>query len=228
MVIGLEREYRGDLLPLEMRSAPNPDIPVAGSPARAPRVGAGRRPALLLVDFARGWTDPDSPLSFPCADAVGAAAWLLSRARHRGAPVVFTTVAYDDADMDRVLMLRKTPRVTRLRTGSPLTEVDPRLEPIPGELVVVKKHASAFFRTGLDRHLSSRGVDTLLIGGCITSGCVRASAVDAAQHGYRALVVGNASADRSAEAHEASLRSIDELYGDVVTLAEAGEALEKR
>jgi maleamate amidohydrolase len=94
--------------------------------------------------------------------------------------------------------------------------------------VVVKKHASAFFRTGLDRHLSSHGVDTLLIGGCITSGCVRASAVDAAQHGYRALVVGNASADRSAEAHEASLRSIDELYGDVVTLAEAGEALEKR
>lgn len=194
---------------------------------RAPRVGAGRRPALLLVDFARGWTDAVSPLSLPCAAAVEAAAVLLAHARRRSVDVVFTTVAYDDDDVKRVLMLRKTPRVAQLRTGSPLTELDPRLAPSAGELVLVKKHASAFFGTDLAGHLSAGGVDTLLIGGCITSGCVRATAVDAAQHGYRTLVVADATADRSAAAHEASLRSIDELYGDVVTLANALEALER-
>jgi maleamate amidohydrolase len=113
-----------------------------------------------------------------------------------------------------------------MRTGSPLTEIDPRLAPADGELVLVKKHASAFFGTGLARHLEERGVDTLLIGGCITSGCVRASAVDAAQHGLRALVVADATADRSRAAHAASLESIDALYGDVIALAEAVKIVE--
>jgi nicotinamidase-related amidase len=191
----------------------------------APRVGAGRAPALLLVDFARGWTDADSPLSFRCDAEVAAAGRLLAAARQRGRPVVFTTVAYDDADVETVLMLRKTPRVALLRTGSPLTDIDPRLAPREEELLLVKKHASAFFGTPLLTFLEARAVDTLIIGGVITSGCVRTSAVDAAQLGFRALVVADATADRSLEAHTASLQVVDQLYGDVISLAEAEEVL---
>jgi len=194
-------------------------------PAAAPRVGAGRAAALLLVDFARGWTDPSSPLALPCAAEVEAAARLLAAARDRGAPVAFTTVAYDVADLETVPMLRKTPRVRQMRTGSPLVEVDSRLSPRDGELVLVKKHASAFFGTPLLSFLVSRRVDTLLIGGVITSGCVRTSAVDAAQHGFRALVVADATTDRSAEARSAALQTVDDLYGDVVTIAEAEKVL---
>jgi maleamate amidohydrolase len=187
----------------------------------APRIGAGRAPALLLVDFARGWTDSSSPLAVPCAAEVTAAARLLATARACGAPAVFTTVAYDEADLEAVPMLRKTPRVRQMRTGSPLTEIDPRLAPREGELVLVKKHASAFFGTSLLPYLVAGGIDTLLICGVITSGCVRTTAVDAAQFGLRALVVADATTDRTAEARSAALRTIDDLYGDVVTSAEA-------
>jgi maleamate amidohydrolase len=130
--------------------------------------------------------------------------------------VAFTTVADKESDHETVLMLHKTPRVAQMRDGSPWTEVDSRIAPLPDELVIVKQHASAFFGTELLEYLRDRKVDTLVIGGCITSGCVRASAVDAAQHGFRALVVADATADRSPSAHAASLLSIDELYGDVI------------
>jgi maleamate amidohydrolase len=192
---------------------------------RAPRIGAGTSPAVLVVDFARGWTDPTSPLSIRLDRELETTAELLAVAREREAPIVYTTVAYDEADLDTVPMLRKTPRVKAMVRGSWLTEIDARIAPADGEPVLVKKHASAFFGTPLASYLTARAVDTLLIAGCITSGCVRASAVDAAQHGLHALVVEKAVGDRSAEAHEASLRSIDALYGDVVSLAEALAAL---
>jgi maleamate amidohydrolase len=160
----------------------------------------------------------------PCAAELEAAATLLAAARARRVPVVFTTVAYGDDD-DTVMMLRKTPRVRQMREGSPSTEIDPCLAPLPEELVLTKKHASAFFGTSLQSHLADHGVDTIVLGGLITSGCVRTTAVDAAQHGYRALVVSDATTDRSAEARRAALQTIDDLYGDVVTLAEATEVL---
>lgn len=191
----------------------------------APRIGAGRAAALLLVDFARGWTDVGSPLALPCAEEVTVAVGLLATARACGVPVVFTTVAYDEADLETVPMLRKTPRVRQMRTGSPLTEIDPRLAPGDGELVLVKKHASAFFGTSLLPYLVTSGVDTLVICGVITSGCVRTTAVDAAQCGFHALVVADATTDRTAEARSAALRTVDDLYGDVITRAEAEEVL---
>jgi len=198
-----------------------------GAAGSAPRVGAGTAPALLLVDFARGWTDEASPLSVPCGGEVEAAARLLDAARRSGAPVVFTTVAYDETELDSVLMLQKTPRVRQMRTGSALTEIDPRLAPRDDELVLVKKLASAFFGTALASHLESTGVDTVVLGGLITSGCVRSTAVDAAQHGFRTLVVADATTDRSESAREAALRTVDDLYGDVVTLAAAEEVLDR-
>ena len=188
-------------------------------------MGAGQAPALLLVDFARGWTEPGTALALECAAAVNAAAQLLAVAREQFRPIVFTTVAYDEADFGTVLMLRKTPRVAALRAGSALSEIDPRLAPRAEELVLAKKHASAFFRTTLLSYLVGNAVDTLLICGLITSGCVRTSAVDAAQFGFRALVVADATADRSPEAHAASLQVVDDLYGDVLSLTAAEQVL---
>ncbi len=205
----------------------NERLPVTGA-GRAPRIGFGASPAVLVVDFARGWTDPASELSFGLDSELESTAALLAAARAVGVPVVYTTVWYDEAELDAVPMLRKTPRVAALRRGSWLAEVDPRVAPAEGELVLVKKHASAFFGTPLASYLATKGVDSVLIAGCITSGCVRATAVDAAQHGLHALVVAEAVGDRSAEAHSASLRSIDDLYGDVVSLGAAVADLEGR
>jgi maleamate amidohydrolase len=183
----------------------------------APRVGFGAAPALVLVDFARGWTDPASPISLPLDDELACAAQLLAAARAVRALVVFVTSAYEPAEIETVRMLQKTPRVRVLTAGSEAVEIDPRIEPLEEELVITKKGGSAFFATELAAHLTTQRVDTVLIGGCITSGCVRATAVDAAQYGYRSIVVGDACGDRTVEAHETSLRSIDELYGDVVS-----------
>jgi maleamate amidohydrolase len=193
----------------------------------SPRLGAGNRPAVLVVDFARGWTDPASPLAGDFGAPVAAASELVAIARSHGVPVMFTTVAYEEDELDTVLMLRKTPRVRVLRAGSDLTEIDPRVAPAAGELVLVKKHASAFFGTPLEDELGRRGIDTLLIAGCITSGCIRTTASDAAQLGFRPLVVREAVGDRSDRAHEAALEAIDALYGDVVTLQEARTLLER-
>jgi maleamate amidohydrolase len=192
-----------------------------------PRVWAGRAPAPCSLTLPTGWTDPESPRSLPCADAVKSATLVLRTACGHGFPAVFTTAAYDEDELESVHLLRKTPRVRRMGIGSPLTAIGTRLAPAEGEFVLVKKRASAVFDIGLDLYLSACDLDTLLISGCITSGCVRASAVDAARHGFRALVVAEACADRMPEAHEATLGSVDELYGDVVALAEAEAALER-
>jgi maleamate amidohydrolase len=181
---------------------------------------------VLVVDFARGWTDATSPMAGPFDVPVAAAAQLLDVARARRVPVFFTTVAYEEEELDDVLMLRKTPRVRVLRVGSPLTEIDPRLAAAPGEPVLVKKHASAFFGTPLAHELRTRAVDTLLLAGCITSGCIRTTAADAVQLGFRTLVVREAVGDRAAAAHEPALEAIDALYADVIGLAEARAYLE--
>jgi nicotinamidase-related amidase len=183
---------------------------------------------VLVVDFARGWTDPVSPMAGDFDAPLAAAAQLLGAARAAGVPVAYTTVAYEEDELDTVLMLRKTPRVRVLTAGSPLTDVDPRVAPRADELLLVKKHASAFFGTPLEAELRGRDVDTLLIAGCITSGCIRTTAADAAQLGFRPLVVREAVGDRSPDAHEAALTAIDSLYGDVVSLQAALAHLEAR
>jgi nicotinamidase-related amidase len=186
----------------------------------SPRVGAGSRAAILVVDFIRGWTDAASPLAAPLDREVAATAALL-RARPRDVPAVFTTVEYADGEERSNLLCRKAPRVALLRPGLPWTEIDPRLPRAAGDLVVTKQFASAFFGTDLAASLRRRAVDTLLICGCMTSGCVRATAVDAAQHGLHALVVRDGVGDRSALAHEANLMDIEARYGDVIALDEA-------
>ena len=186
------------------------------------RQGAGRRPAVVVVDFIEGFTNPASALACDADAAVGATRQLLDAARAAGVPVIFTTVCYADDDLERAAMfIAKAPALATLRPGSPWVEVDARLAPRAEEPVLVKLFASAFFGTPLDEMLREAGCDTVLVTGASTSGCVRATAVDALQYGYRVLVPREGVADRAIDAHNGSLLDIDAKYGDVISIDEA-------
>jgi nicotinamidase-related amidase len=189
------------------------------------RQGAGERPALVVVDLVNGFTDPESPLWCDADTAVAATAQLLEAARASGAAIAFTTVEYDEAGA-RVAraFLAKVPALRTLAPGTHWPAVDARIAPRAGEPVLAKLFASAFFGTPLAAMLAAHGADTVVVTGASTSGCVRATAVDALQHGYRVVVPREAVADRQPGPHEAALFDIDAKYGDVVSVDEA-EAL---
>lgn len=183
------------------------------------RAGLGRRPALVVVDVNRGFTDPASPLVCDLDGVVGGIARLLSAFRDGGLPVVFTTVAYDEAAKQAAtVFIDKVPALLALEAGSEWVEIDPRITPRADEPVLVKLWASSFFGTPLQSILTSHGCDSVVVTGASTSGCVRATAVDALQHGYRVVVPREAVGDRNAAAHEANLYDIDTKYGDVVAV----------
>lgn len=185
------------------------------------RVERGPRPALVVVDLSRGFTEAAFPTGSDLSSEVGAAKSLVDAARAGGCPIVFTTIAYDPGDEERLAWLRKAPGLAVLAAGSELVEIDPRLEPAGGEPVLTKKGASAFFGTDLADDLHRRGVDTVVICGATTSGCVRASVVDSVQHGFPTLVVREAVGDRARAPHDANLFDIDAKYGDVIVLDDA-------
>jgi maleamate amidohydrolase len=186
------------------------------------RQGAGERPALVVVDLVEGFTNPDSPLWCDADEAVAATARLLGAARAAGAPVAFTTVEYDEAGARvAAAFIAKVPALRTLAPGSPWPQVDPRIAPAAGEPVLTKLFASAFFGTPLSAMLAAHGVDTVVVTGASTSGCVRATVVDALQHGYRVVVPREAVADRARGPHDAALFDIDAKYGDVVGVDEA-------
>jgi len=186
------------------------------------RAGGGRAPALLVVDTTLGFTDPASPLACDLDGPVTAIGALLEAARGAGVPVAFTTVAYGPADRaTAAVFLAKVPGLAVLEAGTRWAQVDPRIAPRAGEPVLVKLFASAFFGTPLATLLAATGRDTLVVCGASTSGCVRASVVDALQHGLHPVVAREAVGDRDAAAHEQALRDVDGRYGDVVGLEEA-------
>ena len=183
-------------------------------------VPRGVRPAVVVVDFSYGFTDARYPTGADMTDAVEATARLLDGARAAGAPVVFTTIAYDPGQLRALTWLKKATGMAALVIGSRLVEVDARLDRRPDEHLVVKTGASAFFGTALASYLASVGADTVIVAGATTSGCVRATVVDAVQHGYPTLVPRSCVADRAPGPHEASLFDVHEKYGDVVDLAD--------
>ncbi len=191
----------------------------------ASRAGFGSRPALLIVDFINGFTDPTTPLGGDFDSEVAATARLLDLFREAQLPVAYTTVAYNHDLSDGGVFVRKVPSLGILLRGSPMTEVDRRLKPAVGETVVEKQYASAFFGTDLDSILRAQAVDTVVVTGCTTSGCVRASALDAMQYGYNSIVVREAVGDRAQGPHEANLFDLDAKYSDVLTLEETVSAL---
>lgn len=186
------------------------------------RSGAGDHPALVIIDLCNGFTDPESPLACDCDGAVEATARLLQAARAAGAPVAFTTVEYDAAGREiAAAFIAKAPGLLTLEPGTRWPQIDQRIAPVAGEPVMPKLFASGFFGTSLAAMLAASRSDTVVVTGASTSGCVRATAVDALQHGYRVLVPREAVADRAPGAHDATLADLDAKYCDVVGLDEA-------
>ena len=189
----------------------------AGFGATVPR---GPRPALVVVDLTRGCTEPAFPSGADLTDVVGAAARLVDAAHSGGVPVVFTTISYTpaEADGDAIAWLRKAPGMRALREGSDAVVLDPRLPWRDGDHWITKKGASAFHGSGLAALLSGLHVDTAVVCGATTSGCVRASAVDAVQSGFDTLVVRGACGDRATGPHDAALYDLDTKYADVISV----------
>lgn len=185
------------------------------------KIGFGERPALIVIDMLKGFTDPAMPLGANLDSEIEAQKPLLKVAHGRGIPCFFSTVMYEEADIkDAGIWALKQKGVQTLTAGSEAVKVDPRLGMEPKDILLVKKYASCFFGTDLVPRLNSRRIDTLIITGCTTSGCVRATAVDAVQNGFRPMVVCEAVGDRSAAAHDQSLFDLNAKYADVVSLGE--------
>ncbi|MDA3624646.1 isochorismatase family protein [Saccharopolyspora sp. WRP15-2] len=192
----------------------------AGFGAAVPR---GSRPALVVVDLTRGFTETGFASGSDLTREVTAAAVLATTARQHDVPVIYTAISYTpaEADGDAIAWLRKAPGMRALREGSDEVALDPRLEQHPGDHLVLKKGASAFHGTGLATLLTSLGTDTLLVCGATTSGCVRATAVDGVQCGFNTLVVREACGDRARGPHDAALFDLQAKYADVVGLYDA-------
>ena len=186
------------------------------------RIGFGERPALLVIDMLKAFTNPNMMLGANLESQIEAITPLLAAAHERDVPVIFSTVMYEDADFkDAGIWALKQKGVTTLRAGTEGVEVDPRLDARKTDTLLVKKYASCFFGTDLVSRLLARRVDTLILTGCTTSGCVRATAVDACQTGFRPMVVREAVGDRSVAAHEQSLFDLDAKYADVISRDDA-------
>lgn len=179
------------------------------------QLAPGTSPALILVDPARAYIDPDCPLYAGVEPAVEAMKALLADARGAGIPVVVTQVRLRADGSDGGVFLRKVPTLSVFAEGSPYGDFIDGLEPTATELTVTKQNPSAFFGTTLAAHLTSIGIDTLLIGGLSTSGCVRATALDAMQHGFIPVVVEEAVGDRDPDVHTANLFDIKHKIGEV-------------
>ncbi|MDE0653646.1 MAG: isochorismatase family protein, partial [bacterium] len=171
-----------------------------------------------VVDFQRCFVDPSIPGGGDFSDAIDATARLLAAARSHGVPIVYTVVAYDDPARDAGRFIDKCPTLKYAVAGSEMVELDERLGRRPDEPVVVKSFASAFFGTTVASYLTGLGVDTVILAGCTTSGCVRASAIDSMQSGFRTIIPRQCVGDIAAEPHEANLFDIDAKYGDVTEL----------
>lgn len=186
------------------------------------RIGFGKRAAILVVDFIRAYTTLGAPLyAAAVVEAVRQTVDVLAAARRKGVLVIYTRVIYNPSGIDGGIFVQKVPVLRTLVEGEPLAEIVPELPPARADVILNKQYASAFFGTSLAAMLTAQGVDTVIITGCSTSGCVRATAVDGMQHGFRVIVPRECVGDRRAEPHEANLFDIHSKYGDVISRAEA-------
>ncbi|MDM0107614.1 isochorismatase family protein [Variovorax sp. J22R24] len=187
-----------------------------------------RAPAgLLIVDFVNGFADPAVFGGGNIPQAIDHTVALLAAARARGWAIAHSRIVYADDGADHNIFSLKVPGMLTLKEDDPRSAIVPQLAPLPGELVVRKTVPSAFFGTSLAAWLSQRGVQTLVVAGAVTSGCVRASVVDAMSHGFRPLVVADCVGDRAIAPHDASLFDMGQKYAAVMTRDIALAALEK-
>jgi nicotinamidase-related amidase len=179
-------------------------------------VGLGEQPVLLIIDLINAFTDPDSNLGSDVEDVLDRTEALLAAFREYDLPRYYTTVAFEESYGDAGRFIEKVPAMRELELGSDRVEVDDRIAPVGDERVIRKKYASAFFGTDLETELTTHRVDTVVLAGVTTSGCIRATAIDSLQHGYRTIVPADAVGDRAEGPHRANLFDIDAKYGDVV------------
>lgn len=178
-------------------------------------VERGSRPAIVVVDFTYGFTDPQYPTAADMSAQIAATRKLTDLARARGFPVIYTVIAYHPGELDKLPWLKKATGMAALVEGSRLVQVDAATGIQPGDAVVTKKGASAFFGSTLGALLSGAGVDTVVVTGATTSGCVRATVVDAVQSGFTVLVPRDCCADRAQAPHDANLYDMQQKYADV-------------
>jgi nicotinamidase-related amidase len=181
---------------------------------------------VLVVDFSCGFTDPECPLGADMAGEVEATRRLLDAARDKGLPVVFTTIAFAPNLKDGGLWMQKVPALAALQLGGAWAKIDPRLGVRDDETVIVKKGASGFFGTNLASVLVSHGVDSVILCGATTSGCIRATAIDLLQYGWPTIVPRECVGDRAQAPHDANLFDIQAKYADVVSVEDALAYLE--
>jgi maleamate amidohydrolase len=193
------------------------------------RLGFGRRCAVVVIDFIKAYTTPGAPFyAEGVVDAVQASVPLLARARAARVPIVYTKVLYHPSGEDGGLFVKKVPALRTMVAGEPLAEIDPKLQPAQEDLVIVKNYPSGFFGTTLASTLWTQSVDTIVLIGCSTSGCVRATAVDAIQYGFRVIVPRECVGDRHEGPHDASLFDINAKYGDVIPRSEVEAHFERQ
>jgi len=191
------------------------------------QMGFGRSPAIIVVDFINAYTQPSSPLYAPAVvEAIKETVPLLKLAREKRVPIIYTRVLYHQNGADGGLFVQKVPALRKMVEGEPLADIVPELPPGPDDVILIKQYASSFFGTSLAAMLTARGADTLIITGCSTSGCIRATAVDAMQNGFRPIVPRECVGDRHDGPHEANLFDINAKYGDVVALKDVMSRLQ--
>jgi nicotinamidase-related amidase len=182
-------------------------------------LGLSNKPALLLVDMINGFTDPDCPLGTHCPEVITANCELLAAFRSKGLPIFFTTVVYHN-DQQASVFRAKVPALNVLEPDSHWVALHSRMGRLESEPLIEKQWASAFYKTDLEQQLKALSVDSLVVTGLTTSGCVRASAVDALQSNFQVVVAIEAVGDRNQEAHEANLFDLDAKYADVVSVVD--------
>ena len=180
------------------------------------RIGFGKKPALILIDFVEAYFDPACALFADVEDALASALRLQKVAREAGVPVIYTNVVYRPGGADGGRFYQKSMTLHNFVAGSPMGNWPKGMSVEPDEIVISKQYPSAFFGTSLASTLTALGVDTLIHTGLSTSGCVRATCVDCCSHGFIPIIVRDAVGDRHAAPHEANLFDMDAKYGDVV------------
>jgi maleamate amidohydrolase len=191
------------------------------------RIGFGRRSALLVVDFTVGFNDPALFGGGNIDAAVKRTVTLLDFFRRQKLPVAFTRIVYADDGSDAGVFCMKVPSLRMLVDSHPAGGIVPELKPRSGELVLKKTQASAFFGTGLAPWLVQQGADTVVVTGCTTSGCVRASVIDAVSHNFRPIVASDCVGDRAIAPHQANLFDMGQKYADLMERDEIIAALQK-
>ena len=187
----------------------------------------GKRPALLMIDFVQAYLEPTSPLYAGVEDTLKVCCQLLAYARARGIAVIHTGVEFTPGGVNGGVFYRKLSNLLcSFDKGSPLGAFAPGLEPAADEVVILKQYASAFFGTSLASTLTAQGIDTVLIAGLTTSGCIRASTVDAMQYGFIPIVVEDAVGDRGAAQHAANLFDMQAKYAEVMSFEKLKQALD--